>query len=228
MATWAWIVIIVAVLAVVAIAAALAMRQRRTARLRQRFGGEYERTVESREDRRAAESELRDREKQRAQLDIRPLGEASRARYAAEWRVLQERFVDEPADAASSADVLVHTVMAERGYPVGDFSAQSDLVSVDYPEIAEDYRVAHAICERARTQQASTEDLREALLRYRSLFGELLRDGADTANTDAASANGTARVTPDATAPATNAESVPAQRGASQGPTDMETGDDSR
>jgi hypothetical protein len=60
---------------------------------------------------------------------------------------------------------------------MGDFDAQAELVSVDHPEVVENYRVAHGIWERARQQQASTEDLREALLRYRSLFDELLQAG---------------------------------------------------
>ncbi|HEY2574898.1 MAG TPA: hypothetical protein VGI74_01180 [Streptosporangiaceae bacterium] len=237
MATWAWIVIMVAVLAVVAVAAAVITRQRRTAGLRDRFGAEYDRTVESAEDRRAAETELRSREKQRAGLDIRPLTEASRARYAVQWRTIQERFVDEPAEAASSADVLVHSVMAECGYPIGDFSAQSDLVSVDYPDVAENYRVAHAICERASSGPASTEDLREVLLRYRSLFSELLGTeatatkaiGTASASTAPASTAPTSTVPADAAAtdPDTGAQSVPAHQGAGHGPADRETGDDS-
>jgi hypothetical protein len=243
MATWAWIVILVAILVIVAVAAAVTTHQRRTAGLRDRFGPEYERTLATAEDRRAAEAELRNREKQRASLDIRPLAEASRARYAAQWRVIQERFVDEPADAASSADALVHRVMAERGYPTGDFSAQSDLVSVDYPEVAENYRVAHAICERASSGQASTEDLREVLLRYRSLFSELLGDEADTTAADGTTADATAADatavdgtaadgTPHPGAPAMEpdggAENIPAHHGAGQGAAGRETGDDSR
>jgi hypothetical protein len=174
MASWVWILIVVAVLVVVAVIA-VAARQRRTAALRQRFGPEYDRAVQAREGRRPAEAELRDREKQRARLDIRPLPEELRARFAEEWREVQERFVDQPAEAVVAADRLVHSVMEKRGYPMGDFEAQADLVSVDHPAVVENYRFAHGICERARQQQASTEDLREALLRYRSLFDELLQ-----------------------------------------------------
>jgi hypothetical protein len=221
MATWAWIVIIIAILVAVAVTAAWATQQRRRAGLQDRFGSEYDRTVESAEDRRAAEAELREREKQRAKLDIRPLAEDARARYAAQWREIQERFVDEPAGAASSADALVQSVMAERGYPIRDFSAQSDLVSVDYPEVAENYRVAHAICERASSGQTSTEDLREVLLRYRSLFGELLGNGADAAPVNGASRPGSSGTQPDA-----GAESIPAHHGSGQGAAGRETGDD--
>jgi len=173
MATWVWILIAIAVV-VVAGGIAAAARQRRTAALRQRFGPEYDRTVEALEDQRAAEANLRERERQRARLDIRPLPQDARERFAQEWRDGQERFIDEPAEAVVTADGLVYDVMEARGYPMGDFDSQADLVSVDYPELVENYRVARAIREQAQEQAATTEDLREALLRYRSLFSELL------------------------------------------------------
>jgi hypothetical protein len=171
MATWVWILIVIVAVLVVAVIAA---RQRRTAALRQRFGPEYDRAVEAREGRRPAEAELRNREKQRAQLDIRPLPEGMRLGFAEEWRDMQARFVDQPSDAVVAADRLIYSVMEARGYPMGDFDAQAGLVSVDHPDVVENYRFAHGIHERAQAQQASTEDLREALLRYRSLFDELL------------------------------------------------------
>lgn len=174
MATWVWILIFIAAVVVVALVA-MALRQRRTTALRQRFGPEYDRAVEAREGRGAAEADLRDREKQRAQLDIRPLPEGARVRFAQEWRDVQERFVDQPSEAVVAADRLVYGVMEARGYPMGDFDAQASLVSVDHPHVVENYRFAHGIRERAQAQQANTEDLREALLRYRSLFDELLR-----------------------------------------------------
>ena len=178
MAFWVWILIVIAVVVVIALIT-MAVRQRSGSALRKRFGPEYDRTVEAREDRRAAEAELREREKQRAQLDIKPLPDQVRARFAQEWQDVQERFVDQPQEAVAAADKLLYTVMDARGYPVGDFDAQADLVSVDHPEVVQDYRFAHGIRERARTREASTEDLREALLRYRSLFGELLRANGD-------------------------------------------------
>lgn len=182
MATWVWIVIAIVVVAVLAvIAATVVRRRRRTAALQQRFGPEYDRTVQARDDRRAAEADLREREKQRAGLDIRPLPEDMRVRFAHEWRGVQERFVDQPADAVVAADRLVYQVMEARGYPMAEFGSRADLVSVDHPEVAADYRFAHGIRERSEAGQATTEDLREALLRYRSLFSELLREGqADT------------------------------------------------
>ncbi len=173
MATWVWILIVIAAVVVVAVIA-MAARQRRTMALRQRFGPEYDRAMEAQQGRRPAEAELRDRERQRARLDIRPLPEGVRVRFAEEWRDVQERFVDQPSDAVVAADMLVYNVMEARGYPMGDFDSQADLVSVDHPGVVENYRFAHGIRERARAQRASTEDLREALLRYRSLFDELL------------------------------------------------------
>jgi hypothetical protein len=180
MATWIWIVIVVvAVLAVVLIA--MAVVRRRTAALRERFGPEYDRALEAHEDRRVAEAELRGRERQRAELEIKPLPETARLRFAEEWRGVQERFVDVPPDAVAAANTLVGRVMEERGYPLGDFPAQAGTISVDYPDIAEDYRAAHALWERSRGQQVGTEDMREALLRYRALFEVLLRpDGNGT------------------------------------------------
>lgn len=175
MATLAWILIAIAAVVVIGLIA-MAARQRRTTALRQRFGPEYDRAVAARQDRRAAEADLRERERQRAQLDIRPLPENTRARYAQEWQEVQERFIDQPADAVVAGDGLVYSVMEERGYPMGDFDAQADLVSVDHPEVVDNYRSAHSIYQQAQEQQASTEDLREALVRYRSLFEELLRE----------------------------------------------------
>jgi hypothetical protein len=188
MATWVWVVIAVAVVVVVALIA-VGARRRRTAMLRDHFGPEYDRAVENSEDRRAAEADLRAREKQRAQFDVKPLPEATRLSFASEWRDLQERFVDQPAQATGAADTLITRVMEARGYPMKDFDAQAELVSVDHPDTVDNYRFAHAVQQRAQTQEASTEDLREALLRYRSLFDELLRpegNGAAGATADQA------------------------------------------
>ena len=183
--------IVIAVVVVVALVA-VGARKRRTAMLRDHFGPEYDRAVENSEDQRAAEANLRAREKQRAQFDLQPLPEATRLGFASEWRDLQERFVDQPAQATGAADTLITRVMEARGYPMKDFDAQAELISVDHPDTVENYRFAHAVQQRAETQQASTEDLREALLRYRSLFDELLRpegNGAAGADGQAQPAN---------------------------------------
>jgi hypothetical protein len=173
MATWAWILIALAIVAV-ALVVAMAMRQHRTTMLRRRFGPEYDRTMQQREDRRAAEADLLERQQQRDRLDIKPLAEPARTRFAAEWRELQERFVDQPSDTVMAADDLVRRVMAARGYPMDNFEAQANLISVDHPSIVENYRLAHSVCERTMSREASTEELRAAVLHYRSLFAELL------------------------------------------------------
>jgi hypothetical protein len=195
MATLLWVVIAIAVVAAIALVV-VGVRKRRTAMLRGRFGPEYDRAVESSDGRRSAEADLRAREKQRAQFDVKPLPEATRLRFADEWREVQERFVDQPAQATTAADTLITRVMEARGYPMKDFDAQAELVSVDHPDTVENYRFAHAVRQRSQTQQVSTEDLREALLRYRSLFDELLRpEGNGTAygNGQAQSAHASSR-----------------------------------
>jgi hypothetical protein len=183
MQPWAWVLLIVLVV-LVAAAVWAAARQRRSASLRNRFGPEYDRTVESAEDRRGAEHDLLDRARRRERLDIVPLPEAARARYAEQWRVIQERFIDDPAGSVGAAHSLLDQVMSERGYPTRDFEEQADLVSVDHPRVVENYRAAYAVYTRQREGQASTEDLRDALVRYRSLFDELLRpESGGTADT---------------------------------------------
>lgn len=180
MATWMWIVLIAVVVVLIVLAlAALAMRKRRSARLRERFGPEYERTISDRDNRRSAEADLRNRQKQREGLTITPLPEPARLRYTEQWRVVQEHFVDQPATAVIEADGLVRQVMGDEGYPVDDFSAQADVVSVDHPHVVDNYRRAHGIYERTQIQQATTEEMRTALLSYRSLFDELLASDGD-------------------------------------------------
>lgn len=182
MSTWVWIVIAIAVVVVIVLIALAAIRRRNETRRREhlqdRFGPEYDRTIDLRDNRRDAERELSDRERRRDELNIVPLSEGARARYSEQWQQVQALFVDQPDAAASRADDLVRQVMRERGYPVDDFDAQAELVSVDYPHIADDYRTAHDIAERSRNRQASTEDLRTAMLRYRSLFDALLETEA--------------------------------------------------
>ena len=184
MAPWIWILIAIVVIAVVVLAIAAA-RRRRSATLRERFGPEYDRAVQAHEDRRAAEADLRSRERERSQFEIKALPEGTRQTFVNEWHEVQERFVDQPSQTVATADNLVTRVMATRGYPMTDFEAQAGLLSVDHPVVVENYRSAHAVYERSQAQQVSTEDLREALLRYRSLFEELLRpDGEGAPVTD--------------------------------------------
>ena len=175
-----WALIVVVVIVVVALAVLFASR-RRTTSLQKRYGPEYDRTVESATGRRAAEEQLEDRSQRRDRLEITPLPEAVRLRYAEQWREVQERFVDQPSEALSAGESLLTRVMQEQGYPVSNFDEQADLVSVDHPDVVENYRVADGILQRNKVHQASTEDLREALLRYRSLFDVLLRSDEPSA-----------------------------------------------
>ena len=169
----AWVIIvIVAVVIAVAALAWWAMTRRRTADLQDRFGPEYDRTVQASDnDRRAAEAELAARRERREQLNIRDLDPASRDRYHERWIDVQGRFVDQPVLAVREADELVAQVMRERGYPMDDFDQRAADISVDHPEVVEHYRAGHEISSR---QDASTEDLRQAFVHYRALFDELL------------------------------------------------------
>jgi hypothetical protein len=172
MDTWVWIVIAAAAAVVVLLAILwLASRKRRTSHLREGFGPEYDRTVEEAGSRRKAESELSDREKRREELDIKPLAPRTRDRFADRWSTVQERFVDDPNGSLHDAHALVVEVMRERGYPTDDFEQRAADVSVDHPDVVENYRAAHAITER---DDADTEDQRQALVHYRALFDELL------------------------------------------------------
>jgi hypothetical protein len=175
MPVWAWIVIGVGVAVVVALAW-LGVDRRRSRHLQETFGPEYGRTVAERGDRRAAESELREREQVRERLEIRPLSERQRERYGSEWEQVQSDFVDNPSDAVAKADRLVAEVMRERGYPVDDFEQQAALVSVDHPDVVANYREGHAIHRSFERGGGSTEDLRQAMQHYRALFDDLLEN----------------------------------------------------
>lgn len=168
--------ILIAILVVVAVAAvAYAAKQRRSTRLQEGFGPEYDRAVERHGDRRAAEQDLRERRERREQLDVRELEPRERERYVDQWLAVQRAFVDEPVNAVGTADALVREVMQARGYPVDtDFERRAADVSVDHPEVVEHYRAAHEISVRTTTGEAGTEDLRHAMVHYRALFTELL------------------------------------------------------
>jgi hypothetical protein len=170
------LVAILVVLILLALLAFFAGRQRRSRRLQDTFGPEYDRTVEQAGDRRAAETELRERTERRAGFDIVALEPEARDRYIEAWRNTQAQFVDEPVDATREADRLITSVMRDRGYPVDDFDQRAADISVDHPQVVDDYRAAHAIAAANDRSEASTEDLRQALVHYRSLFEELLED----------------------------------------------------
>jgi hypothetical protein len=172
-----WIVIVIVVVVVLLIAALVAVPAMRRRRLQQQFGPEYGRTVESTGDRRAAERDLRERTERRKELEIRPLDPVAREGYAQRWRSTQERFVDAPAQAVDEADTLVQQVMRDRGYPVGDFEQQARDVSVDHAGVVTEYHAAHDISVQSARGEATTEQLREAMVHYRTLFAELLDNG---------------------------------------------------
>jgi hypothetical protein len=180
MSTWVWIVIAVVAVIVVAGIVWSAQKSRRRRQLQEGFGPEYEHAVEATGNRRAAERELQERQERRQSLDIRELSPATRDRYSESWRTVQTRFVDDPGGAVREADGLVQSVMRDRGYPTDDFEQRAADVSVDHPHVVEHYRAAHRVWAANERGQATTEDLRQSLVHYRSLFDELLGTGAAT------------------------------------------------
>ena len=174
MNTWVWIVI--AAVAVIVVLAVLwsTLRTKRSGVLKDTFGREYDRTVEQAGDQRAAERELRERQKQHDELELKPLSPESRDRYVRRWQSTQTRFVDDPKGAVSEADTLVQEVMKERGYPTDDFDRRVADISVEHPDLVEKYRTAHGIAQASERNEASTEDLRHSVRHYRALFAVLL------------------------------------------------------
>ncbi|KJY42503.1 hypothetical protein [Streptomyces sp. A1547] len=168
-------VIVIAAIVVIALGTALWMRSRRR-HLQDRFGPEYERTVEQEGGRLAADRELHAREERHADLDIKELPEERRRAYAQEWSGVQEHFVDRPEGSVTQADELVTRLMRERGYPTDGFDAQVRDLSVAHGDTLQHYRAAHAVKVRSTEGRATTEELRGAMVHYRALFAELLSD----------------------------------------------------
>jgi hypothetical protein len=168
------IAIIVAAFALFIVAAIIITRQRKRKHLKQQFGPEYNRAVEQHGDARHAEAVLIDREKRVEKFSLRPLTPSDRERYAEDWAAIQRRFVDDPSSAVNQADTLVNTVLAARGYPVSDFDQRAADISVNYPSLVQNYRSAREVMQRHTQSQSSTEDLRLAMVNFRSLFDELL------------------------------------------------------
>ncbi|HWC32129.1 MAG TPA: hypothetical protein VG709_03285 [Actinomycetota bacterium] len=175
-----WVIAAAVVIIVVVVAFFVAQRRRSTA-LRDRFGPEYDRTMATTDGRREGERELRERQERRKELEIRPLAPDAQRRYVEQWRLVQERFVDDPTGAIAEADRLVTQVMRDRGYPMDDFEQRAADVSVDHPNVAEDYRRAHEVAVRRDDAETDTEDLRRAMIHYRALFTDLL----ETSETEA-------------------------------------------
>jgi hypothetical protein len=171
---------ITVVVALVVTAAAIwfLLHWRRRVGLTERFGPEYQRTVAETQDRREAERKLVEREKRVDRLHIRPLNSADHKRYLERWRTVQARFVDDPAAAVREADDLIGEVMVLRGYPLEDFEQRVEDLSVDHPEVVQNYRAGHRLALRSKEGKASTEDLRQAMVHYRSLFDDLVEPEA--------------------------------------------------
>jgi hypothetical protein len=175
------IVIAVVVVVILAVAVLLYARKRksRTAVLQQKFGSEYARTVLAQGSERKAESKLADREKRVEKLNIRDLDATERESFSKRWVSVQSRFVDSPKGAIAEADDLISFLMKTRGYPVSDFDQRAADISVDHPRVVENYRSAHEIALRVGKDDATTEELRTAMIHYRSLFDELVQSPAN-------------------------------------------------
>ena len=174
-------IIAVVVILVAGIATMLVLRKRRTDRLRSKFGGdEYARAVKESGNRRHGEAGLDKRTERVESFHLRPIAAGDRGRFVDSWSRIQARFVDGPASAVAEADQLLGDVMSARGYPVSEFAQRAADISVDHPLVMEHYRTAHDIAIRQTKGEASTEDLRQAMIHYRSLFEDLVAEPETT------------------------------------------------
>lgn len=171
--------LLIAVVIVLALILYFAFRRRRTTVLREHFGDEYDRTVEAAGGRSKAETALEERERRVAELDIRPLGPQERAEFTGEWQEVKAVFVESPVEAVHHADRLLAKVMKTRGFPMADFDRRYEDLTVDHAEVARHYREGHEITTRHQRGEASTEDLRQAMIHFEALFDELVNDAED-------------------------------------------------
>lgn len=174
MSVWGWILIVIGALVLGGGIAWFVATRRRSAHLRSRFGPEYNRVVSNTDSKREAELQLAEREERREKLEIRPLSSQARTHYSEEWRSIQAEFVDEPGPAVSRADGLLQKIMQERGYPMERFEARTATLSVDHPQVVENYREGHRLATGGNGGEPDTEDLRQAMRHYRALFDELV------------------------------------------------------
>jgi hypothetical protein len=175
-----YIIAVVLVLVIVGlILGSVFARRKRSERLHDQFGPEYDHTVQALGNEKEAQAELDERRKHVETLNIRPLSLSERERYLADWTAVQSKFVDEPGQAVGDADHLIMEVMQLRDYPVSDFEQRAADISVNYPDLVSNYRAAREIALKNEQQQADTEELRQAMIHYRSLFDELLEPDAD-------------------------------------------------
>jgi hypothetical protein len=169
---------IIVIVLLVALAAWFLLRRRNTQQLRSRFGPEYQRAMEESGGQREAETRLQARAERVSKYHLHPLTQEDQQRYAAAWRRIQARFVDDPKAAADRADELLAQVMSAKGYPADDYAQRLEDLSVDHAEAVQEYRTAHDVTERHARGDASTEDMRQAMIHYRALFDELLGGSA--------------------------------------------------
>jgi hypothetical protein len=170
--------IIIAVVLALVVAGVIMMpilvRRTRSKQLQDQFGSEYDLAVQTLGDEKKAQQELEERRKHVEALDIHSLTVNQRERYLADWGAVQAKFVNEPGQAILDADRLIMEVMQLRAYPVADFEQRAADLSVNYPALMSNYRAARAIAVKNMQYQADTEELRQALIFYHSLFEELL------------------------------------------------------
>jgi hypothetical protein len=188
------IVLIIVVLVVIA-AIVYGVQAGRRKKLQSTFGPEYDRVVADTGNRTEAEKELREREKRHAELELKELSPESQQRYRAAWEEVQIQFVDNPSEAVGTADELVTRLIAERGYPTGEYDERLANLSVEHANTLQHYRDAHEISERNTAGSATTEDLRQALVHYRALFADLL--GTDPVSVPPSTTAGTTTSSPD-------------------------------
>jgi hypothetical protein len=160
----------------VAILTVIGSRRQRSKGLKEKYGPEYDRILQSTGDEKKARAELEQRQKHVETLNIRPLSTSEDERYQAEWKAIQAKFVDQPGQATVEADALIMEVMRLRGYPVSDFEQRAADLSVNYPALVSNYRLAREIAMKNEQHMANTEELRQAFIYYRSLFDELLKE----------------------------------------------------
>ena len=167
-------VLIGVVIVAIGVAAWALIQRQKTRRLRTKYGPEYDRLANRENSAKRAESILEEREKRVAKFQIHSLRDDERERFAAEWRRVQEKFVDDPRGAVSDADCLINEALRTRGYPMSDFEQRAADLSVDHPHVVENYRHAHEIAIADQQSGVTTEDLRQAMQYYRSLFEDVL------------------------------------------------------
>jgi hypothetical protein len=167
--------VVIVVLILVAVGAYIQRRRERTLAFRNRFGSEYDRAVIKHGSAREAEAKLADRENRVGTLRIRELGATERERFVSEWHTVQSRFLDHPRMAVTEADDLINALLEARGYPQAGFEQRAADVSVNYPRVMENYRIAHSIAVRLGQVEATTEELRTAMIQYRNIFDDLLQ-----------------------------------------------------